>query len=114
MVCLLSNPTRNDIIKRNKKSINLSKGKKCSTHVSVFNYGYNSGLGGKGYAFEGQTLPQGNGVDLNFTKGIPKKFNLGGPQGPPVIFSDNKVHTINIIIHFQIKLKNFLGVDHKK
>ena len=33
----------------------------------------------------------------------------GGPQGPPVIFSDNKVHTINIIIHFQIKLKNFLG-----
>ena len=30
-------------------------------------------------------------------------------QGPPVIFSDNKVHTINIIIHFQIKLKNFLG-----
>ena len=38
-----------------------------------------------------------------------KKIIAGGPQGPPVIFSDNKVHTINIIIHFQIKLKNFLG-----
>jgi hypothetical protein len=37
------------------------------------------------------------------------KIIAGGPQGPPVIFSDNKVHTINIIIHFQIKLKNFLG-----
>ncbi len=32
-----------------------------------------------------------------------------GPLGPPVIFSNNIVHTINIIIHFQIKLKNFLG-----
>ena len=35
-----------------------------------------------------------------------KKIIAGGP---PAIFSDNKVHTINIIIHFQIKLKNFLG-----
>ena len=38
-----------------------------------------------------------------------KEKIAGGPQGPPVIFSDNKVHTINIVIHFQIKLKNFLG-----
>ena len=70
MVCLLSNPTGSDVVKRNKKPINLSKGKKWSTYVRVFNSGYNSGLGGTGYAFEGQTLPHGNGVDLNFTKGI--------------------------------------------
>ena len=38
-----------------------------------------------------------------------KEIIAGGPQGKPVIFSDNKVHTINIIIHFQIKFKNFLG-----
>ena len=37
---------------------------------------------------------------------ILKKNIAGGPQ---VIFSDNKVHIINIIIHFQIKLKTFLG-----
>ena len=40
---------------------------------------------------------------------IEKKIIASGPQGPPVIFSDNKMHTINIIIHFQIKLKNFFG-----
>ena len=36
-----------------------------------------------------------------------EKKTASGPLGPPVIFSDNIVHTINIIIHFQIKLKNF-------
>ena len=38
-----------------------------------------------------------------------KKIITGGPQGPPAIFSGNKVHRIKIIIHFQINLKNFLG-----
>ena len=40
---------------------------------------------------------------------LKKEIIAGGPLGPPAIFSDNKVQTINIIIHFQIKLKNFLG-----
>lgn len=70
MICFLSNPSGSDILKRKKKSINLSKGKKFSTHVNVFNPGYYSGLSGTGYAFQGQTLPQGNGLDLNYTKGI--------------------------------------------
>ena len=33
----------------------------------------------------------------------------GGPLGPPVIFSNNIVHTININSHFQINFENFLG-----
>jgi hypothetical protein len=36
---------------------------------------------------------------------LEKKKIASGPLGPPVIFSNNIVHTININIHFQIKLK---------
>ncbi len=34
-----------------------------------------------------------------------KQIIASGPLGQPVIFSNNIVHTININIHFQIKLK---------
>ena len=40
---------------------------------------------------------------------LKKKIIAGGPLGPPVIFFYNILHTININVHFQIKLKNFLG-----
>ncbi len=40
---------------------------------------------------------------------LKKQIIAGGPLGPPVIFFYNILHTININIHFQIKLKNFLG-----
>ena len=40
---------------------------------------------------------------------LKKKIIAGGPLGPPVIFFYNILHTININIHFEIKLKNFLG-----
>jgi hypothetical protein len=43
---------------------------------------------------------------------LKKIIIASGPLvGPPVIFSDYIVHTIDIIIHFQNNLKNFL--DHQ-
>jgi hypothetical protein len=36
---------------------------------------------------------------------LKKIIIASGPLGPPVIFSNNIVHTINNNIHFQIKLK---------
>ena len=39
---------------------------------------------------------------------------LSGPQGPPVIFSDNILHTIFIIIHFQTQIEKLLGPQNTK
>jgi hypothetical protein len=71
MVCLLSIPSGVDKIKRDKPPVNVSISKKHKKVLRVYNPGYNSGLGGTPYVFQGETLFDGNGVDVNFSLGNP-------------------------------------------
>ena len=71
MVCLLSIPSGVDKIKRDKPPVNVSISKKHKKVLRVYNPGYNSGLGGTPYVFQGDTLFDGNGVDVNFSLGNP-------------------------------------------
>jgi hypothetical protein len=71
MVCLLSIPSGVDKIKRDKPPVNVSISKKHKKVLRVYNPGYNSGLGVTPYVFQGDTLFDGNGVDVNFSLGNP-------------------------------------------